>query len=243
MVLSGTKSMIIAIIQARMGSSRFPGKMLTPLNGAPLIDWVVKRTKKAEKIDDLIVAIPDSEPSNELDNHLRDIDAKVIRGPENDVLARFHHAATTFKASHVIRICGDNPMICPNAIDELIMFFFKHDPTPDYAYNHVPDGNSWPDGLGAEICTIEVLSQIHKEASDPEHREHIFNYLRNKPDRFRIKTFDPTDTRLSRPELKLDIDYPENLADLSEIPITPESDTHSLIMHISKLSTKRNTQR
>lgn len=234
MEYSGTKNMIIAIIQARMGSSRFPGKMLTPLHGAPLIDWVVQRTKKAVKIDDLIVAIPDSEPNNELENHLRNIDAKVIRGSENDVLARFHHAATTFKASHVIRICGDNPMICPNAIDELIRFFFKHDPTPDYAYNHVPDGNSWPDGLGAEICTIKVLSQVHKEASDPEHREHVFNYLKENQKIFNIQTFEPLDKRLALPELKLDIDHPHDLAKFANIDIHPETETLKIIELLKK---------
>jgi spore coat polysaccharide biosynthesis protein SpsF len=187
-----------------------------------LIDWVVGRASSALEIDDLIVAIPDSEPDNELENHLRDINAKVFRGSENDVLARFHEAAITLEASHVLRICGDNPLICPNAIDELVRFFFKHDPTPDYAYNHVPHGNSWPDGLGAEICTMQALSQIHNEASHPEHREHIFNYLKESPDRFRIQTFDPLDQRLARPKVKLDVDHPQDLAGLARLDIRPE---------------------
>lgn len=219
-----------------MGSSRFPGKMLTPLHGTPLIDWVVQRARKALEIDDLIVAIPDSQPDNALENHLRDIDTKVFRGSENDVLARFHQTAVEWEASHVVRICGDNPLVCPNAIDELVRFFFKHDPTPDYAYNHVPHENSWPDGLGAEICTMQALSQIHQEADHPEHREHIFNYLRKKPERFRIKTFDPTDTRLARPELKLDVDHPQDLDGLARLDIRPEMGTLIIIGRLEKIS-------
>lgn len=210
--------------------------MLTPLHGTPLIDWVIRRASKALKIDELIVVIPDSEPDNELENHLRDINARVLRGTEHDVLTRFHQAATSLGASHILRICGDNPLVCPHAIDELVDFFFNQKLTLDYAYNHIPDGNSWPDGLGAEICTMHTLSKIHKEATHVNDREHIFNYLREKPDKFRIKTFDPSDMQLARPELKLDVDYPRDLANLALLEIHPEMDTIDIINQFKKAS-------
>ncbi len=199
------KSNIIAVVQARMGSSRLKDKMLLDLHGTPIIEWVIKRTSLSKKIDDLIVTIPEGSDDDVLYYFLRKLDLKIYRGSELDVLDRFYSAAASFNPSHVVRICADNPLISPNEIDNLIDFYFS-EKNCDYAYNHIPRKNLYPDGLGAEIVSFDVLDIIYRKAKSKEQREHIFNYIWDKEDQFIIKTFDPPNKKIREPDIKLDID-------------------------------------
>lgn len=224
---------IVAIIQARMGSSRFPGKMLAMLRGIPLVEWVVERVRRSRLLDDCIVAIPKGAADEPLASHLATLDASVYRGPEQDVLARFHQAALQSNATTIVRICADNPLVCPDAIDALIDFFRSQSPDCRYAYNHIPLNNRWPDGLGAEICSMDTLATLHREATDPVHREHVFEFLKQDPERFPTRTFDPDDPRLARPDLKLDVDTPLNLKKLQIPSIFPELETLAILKEIT----------
>ena len=107
-------------------------------------------------------------------------------------------------ASHVVRICADNPLICPHEVDRLVAFFLEG--SCDYAYNCVPRGNRYPDGLGAEIISFDLLEKIHRRATEPSQREHLFNFIWDHEREFRIATFDPKDPRLWHPEIRLDLD-------------------------------------
>lgn len=230
---------IVAIIQARMGSSRFPGKMLAMLRGIPLVEWVVKRVRRSRLLDDCIVAIPEGEVDEPLARHLATLGAPVHRGPEQDVLARFHQAALKCKATTIVRVCADNPLVCPDAIDALIDFFRSQSPDCRYAYNHIPLNNRWPDGLGAEICSMDTLATLHREATDPVHREHVFEFLKQDPERFPAHTFDPVDPRLARPDLKLDVDHQEDLDHLNKFAINPQLNTHALLELLDQASRRR----
>tara|TARA_B100000795_G_scaffold148930_1_gene111551 strand:- start:13797 stop:14471 length:675 start_codon:yes stop_codon:yes gene_type:complete len=203
----------VAIIQARMGSTRLPNKMLIDFNGYPIIKWVYHRVLKAKKIDQIIFAIPDKKEDDKLFSYLKSMDALVYRGSDYDVVERYYYAAKSFKASHVIRICGDNPLICGSEIDRLINFFDLN--ICDYAYNHIPKNNLYPDGLGAEICSIEVLKEIYLKSKSKLHREHVFNFIWDNANKYTIKTFDPPEP-LSFPDVKLDIDTLQDLIYLSK---------------------------
>jgi len=194
----------VGIIQARLGSTRLPNKMLLSLHGHPIIEWVLRRIEKSKRLDDIIVAIPDSVENNLLEMYILKYNHKVFRGSEEDVLGRFYGAAQQEGATHIVRICADNPLIDPKEIDNLIEFYKAH--PCDYAYNHIPKGNKYPDGLGAEIISGDLLADIHERAGKARYREHCFSYITDHPDKFQIKTFDPSDKKLWHPEMKFDID-------------------------------------
>ena len=110
------------IIQARMGSKRFPNKMVMPLSGIPIIDWVVRRVKKVKLADKIILATSNQAENDILVNRAIGYGMDIFRGDENDVLGRFTSAATDFELDTILRVCGDNPLSCPEEIDKLIAF-------------------------------------------------------------------------------------------------------------------------
>ncbi|MBQ7617559.1 MAG: NTP transferase domain-containing protein [Desulfovibrio sp.] len=210
----------VAIIQARLGSSRLPLKSLLLLKNSPIIDWVVRRVSQAKLLDKVVVAIPNTHLDEILHEHLTAQGITCLRGPEDDVLARFCLVAEKTKAASVVRICADNPLVSYEAIDQLIEHFTSH--PCDYAYNHIPRNNLWPDGLGAEILSSELLFKLEQKAKSPSEREHCLNYIWNNASKFHISTFNPTFPELCRPELKLDLDQVADYERLAHLPIFPE---------------------
>ena len=198
----------LAIIQARVGSSRLPFKMMLSLHGKPIIEWVLKRVKKSKLLDEIVVAIPNTLNDDILAKYVKNLGFNVFRGSENNVLERFYFAAKEYNPENIIRICADNPLICPVEIDNLINFFQKE--KIDYAYNHIPKNNLYPDGLGAEITTFKNLETMYNEVTDKNHKEHCMSYIVENPHKFNIKTFNPLDKNLHYPNLKFDIDTIED---------------------------------
>ncbi len=186
-----------------MGSKRLPNKMMLYLHGHPICEWVYKRVIKSKKINHVIFAIPDNKENNVLYLYLKSIGANVFKGSEKNVVDRFYNAAHAFAADRVIRICADNPLVCPLEIDRLVDFFDNSE--CDYAYNHIPKNNNYPDGFGAEICPISILDKIHQAQKSEQQQEHVFNYILDNKSKFVIKTFDAP-KYISYPKLKLDID-------------------------------------
>lgn len=211
--------MTVAIIQARMRATRLPNKMLLDLHGFPIIEWVYRRALKSKRLEKIIFAIPNKPSDNILASYLESIGAIVFRGSENDVVDRYYQAARSLFTENIVRICADNPLICASEIDRLIDYFELH--TCDYAYNHIPYKNSYPDGLGAEICRLGLLEEIHNNAKKFNHREHLFNYLWDNTNQYKINTFDPPD-ELAQPQLKLDIDNYEDYQRLQSKPFKIE---------------------
>jgi spore coat polysaccharide biosynthesis protein SpsF len=207
------KQNIVAIIQSRMGSSRLPNKAMLSLHGKPIIEWVYRRVSASKLVNNVIVAIPTTKVDDVLDNFLKEIGANVFRGSEADVLERFYLAAKQNSASHIIRICADNPFIDGEEIDNLIKYYLEHN--FDYAYNHVPLNNKYPDGFGAEIISFDILEKMYLLAKSPSQREHLLNYLWDNKNSFSIGTFDPSNKVMHHPELKFDIDTIEDYISLS----------------------------
>ncbi len=228
-----------AIIQARLGSSRLPMKTLLTLGEKPLIDWVVDRVSAARLLDEVVVACPDTPNDLVLARHLERRGVHVVRGSERDVLARFLLAAREADADRVVRVCADNPFIWGEAIDRLVRF--HEGAGADYSYNHVPRANLWPDGLGAEIVDRELLERVGREAREPSQREHCLNYLWDNAASFAIKTFDPEEEWLRRPEVKLDIDTADDFCALALLPISPDADARAILEAVDRAREGRRT--
>lgn len=212
----------IIVIQARMGSSRLPCKTLLCLRGWPVIEWIIRRCSRSVLVNELILAIPDTERDDVLADHVERMGVRVYRGSEDDVLKRMHGAAMACNAQgedRIVRVCADNPLIWGPEIDNLLRFFAAAD--LDYAYNHIPRNNQYPDGLGAEVVSFDTFDTVEKAAAAPRHREHCLSYICDQPERFRIGTFDPPDARLHRPDLKLDMDTVDDFINLARLPLHP----------------------
>lgn len=194
----------VAIIQARLGSTRLPYKMMLSLHGKPIIEWVVKRVQKSQLLDDIVVAIPISEDNDVLAKYIQELGVKVFRGSENNVLNRFYESVKDMQATHIVRVCADNPLIDGEEIDNLIHFYRNN--SCDYAYNHIPKENLYPDGLGAEIISFDLLKHLDDVVQTQHHKEHCLSYITDNENKFVVKTFDPLDTALHHPELKFDVD-------------------------------------
>lgn len=218
---------VAIIIQARMGATRLPNKMMLWLHGYPVIEWVFRRVNQARLARRVIFALPDNTSDNILAEYLTRLGAQVFRGSETDVVARYWGAARSCDAEQVVRVCADNPFISGSEIDRLIEFY--NGGNYDYAYNHIPKGNSYPDGLGAEIVSKEVLARINREARNPEHREHVFNYIWANAAEFRVGTCDPLDASLAHPELKLDLDTLQDYQQLLQWPVRPDMSAAEIV--------------
>lgn len=210
-----------------MGASRLPGKMLLPLHGIPIVEWVFRRVQKAKSINSILFAIPSTSENDTLKTYLEKMGAMVYRGSEEDVIERFYFAAKNVNATHIVRVCADNPFIAGTEIDQLIQFYLKS--SCDYAYNHIPKNNCYPDGIGAEIVSLQVLKSINDRAKDPRQREHIFNFIWENPDKFEILTFDPADERLAHPDIKLDIDTQGDYEKLCKMKVDIEMEAFEIV--------------
>lgn len=225
----------VAVIQVRLGSARLPMKSLLALRGKPLIDWVTARLGRCKSLDRVVAALPDGELDDILAEHLEEQGVECCRGPEDDVLARILAAARWAGASEVVRICADNPLIWWEAVDRLVDFY--KNTYPDYAYNHIPRNNLWPDGLGAEIVSMQTLESIAGQAALPTQREHCFNYIWDNPAQFRIGTFDPVEKELRRPDVKLDVDTTEDFRRLAGLAVFPDANASEIVRRWDALKT------
>jgi len=221
------KRRIVGIIQARMGSRRLPNKSMLLLHGYPIVEWVFRRTAKAQLLDDIGFAIPDIDRDDRLAVFLKGLSVDLFRGSELDLIGRFYHASKEWGATHIVRITADCPFVSGEEIDRLIEFYNSGD--YDYAYNHIPLNNHYPDGIGAEILSFDVLGELNEKATDSYDREHVSTYIRSNSKNFKIGTFDPKDPRLHYPAIKLDVDTKSDYKKLSELDVTMDMDAHEII--------------
>ena len=159
----------LAVIQARMGSSRFPGKVLASLGQTNVITWVIDRVGLSKNIDDIVVAIPDNERDDQLAETLKELGVKYVRGSESDVLGRFVDVADNFSPATMIRITADCPFIDPEVIDQCIDEFYARN--LDYCSNVAPP--TFPDGMDVEVFSTDALYQISSIAKSSAEREHV----------------------------------------------------------------------
>jgi len=176
----------VAIIQARMASSRLPGKVLLNISGQPMLGWVVERTKRARLLDEVGVATTVNESDDPIVEFCQVRGYPVYRGSEFDVLDRYYQAARFFRAEVVVRITADCPLIDWNVIDHTVRQFFEQG--VDFAANRLPPPwkRTYPIGLDTEVCTFAALERAWHEAKEPFEREHVMPYLYDQDGRFRV---------------------------------------------------------
>jgi glutamate-1-semialdehyde 2,1-aminomutase len=171
---------VVAIVQARMGSTRLPNKVMKPIGGIPMIELLLARLARAKKVDQIVVATSVDALNQPLIDHVSKLGYSCEKGSENDVLDRYVQAARKHEADVVVRITGDCPLVDPDLVDEVISRFKAAD--LDYFNNTNPP--TYPDGLDIEVCTTKALERASQETSDLFDREHVTPYLRN-PGKFR----------------------------------------------------------
>tara|TARA_B110000483_G_scaffold228995_1_gene292565 strand:+ start:3071 stop:3778 length:708 start_codon:yes stop_codon:yes gene_type:complete len=191
------------IIQARLGSTRLKNKMLLHFKGQSILSWSIQRLMKCKNVEGVAIAIPNNELDAKVLAQCIPQEVRIFQGSSEDLCERYYHAAKELACTQVVRVCADNPLICPELVDELIEFHLKN--SVDYSWNHIPLNNQFPDGLGAEITSFQTLEWIFSNAKGAQ-REHLFNVLRENKTLFHFGTYNPKDSKLCRPELKFDID-------------------------------------
>lgn len=164
----------VAVVQARLKSTRLPGKILLPLpTGRVVLEEVIRRCRDAQTVHQVVVAIPDDEECDILLPYT--MGATVVRGPELDVLERYRRAAETVGAHVVVRVTSDCPMIPPQMIDEVVRQRNAH--ALSYACNNMPD--TWPIGYACEAFSIHALRYQAENSWDASSREHVTTALRS----------------------------------------------------------------
>jgi spore coat polysaccharide biosynthesis protein SpsF len=199
---------VAAIIQARMGSTRLPGKALCELAGEPMLAHVVRRAMTINHVDRVLVATTTAPVDDPIEVLCRSRGWFCFRGSEDDVLDRYYQAARSVDAAHVVRITSDCPLVCVDETGRLIAHHLASG--ADYTHNVTVWGSGMPLGTGSEVFTFESLAASWREGTAPHHREHVDEYVYEHPERFHIRMV-TAPVRKRRPELRLTVDTPEDL--------------------------------
>lgn len=224
---------VLAILQARVTSTRLPNKVLAPILGQPMLTRQIERLRRATTLDKLVVATSDDVSDDPLAALCAAIGVPCHRGSLNDVLARFQGACTAFgPADHIVRLTGDCPLADPAVIDAVVRHHLASG--ADYTANAIEP--TWPDGLDVEVMRAAVLQRAFDEARLPSEREHVTPYIHKHPERFRIEHV-KGDRDLST--LRWTVDEPADLAFVTEIyaalyPNNPDFDTAAILALIEQ---------
>lgn len=196
-----------AIIQARMTSSRLPGKVLMPLGNRPMLQLVIERLQRSETLSDIIVATSAEEADDPIVDLCADLAVPVARGSRDDVLARFAGALYLTEADTVVRVTADCPLIDSALIDKALAVFEAERP------DHLSCGSDggYPRGINAEIVARAALEIAAREAAEAFEREHVTPFLYTRPDRFRLLKMEAPQ-ELRRPDYRITVDEPADLA-------------------------------
>ncbi len=175
---------IVVFVQARMGSSRLPGKIIKKVNDKELLIHQIERIKKAKTVNQVVVITTTKKEDDFIVELCKNFSIDYYRGSEKDLLDRHYHAAKKFKADFVVKIPSDSPLTDSNIIDEVLNLWIKNPEKYDYVSNFHPP--TFPDGLDVEGCPMEILEIAWKDAAKNYEREHTFPYIWDNPDKFKI---------------------------------------------------------
>ncbi len=175
----------VAIIQARIGSTRLPGKVLMDLSGRPMLARQLARLQQCTRLDDLVVATTTDVRDDPVAALARAEGVRCFRGSENDVLSRYVGAAAEARAQAVVRITGDCPLIDPEVTDLVVQDLLDHASTCDYCTNTLQ--RTYPAGLDVEAFFVDVLHRLDRLSKRPDQREHVTVLLRTRPALFQSR--------------------------------------------------------
>ena len=205
----------VAVVQARLGSHRFPGKMLAVLGEHSLLEWVVTRVGQSDAIDRVIVATTLEPLDDQIVAECGRLGVDVVRGSTDDVLNRFMAALTDDECDTVVRVCADNPFVdagCIAAVSD------EHRSTgADYSFNHRPFGVcNYADGFGVEVISRVLLTDLDGRDLSAEHREHVTLAIADGSVKAHVHGC-VAPPSIARPELRFDVDEPQDLQHLQTL--------------------------
>ncbi len=172
---------VVAIVQARMTSTRLPGKVLRPLAGAPLIARVVERVSRIQGVDEVVIALAEGAAHDPVMAALAGVPIQIVRGPEQDVLARTAAAARAASATTVMRITSDCPLVDPS-VSAGVLAAYLAAKDAGICYVRTAFDNGFPLGFDTEVFAAATLFEAEAQASDPYEREHVTPYIWRRPD-------------------------------------------------------------
>jgi len=175
---------VVAIVQARMASTRLPGKVLKEILGKPILAYLIERIKNASSIDDLVIATTTDLTDETIVEYCIANNIKYFRGSENDVLSRYMGAAIASNADYIVRICSDSPAVDTGLINEIVNEFKQQRNNCDYLSNTIDQ--TYPLGMNIEIFSLEALTIADQNAKTVYEREHVTPYIYFNKDRFRV---------------------------------------------------------
>jgi spore coat polysaccharide biosynthesis protein SpsF len=201
-----------AVIQARTGSTRLPGKALIDIDGMSMLARVIDRVRRARTVDRVIVATTTRTQDDPLAEHARALAVDVFRGDEDDVLDRYYKAATQYGLDVVVRITSDCPLLDPGLADRVVRLLLDGAPPADYAANTIT--RTYPRGLDVEAVPMATLARVWREAASEHERAHVFPYVYEQPEKFSIAGIADT---VDRSEMRWTVDTEEDLTFVREV--------------------------
>lgn len=206
----------LCIIQARIGSTRLPGKVLKKIGDMTLLEHCVRRVGYAKMVDKVVVATTINKEDDQIIKLCQQMGIDYYRGSSNDVLDRYYRCALMYFAyENIVRVTSDCPLIDPNIIDMCVTAFEKSE--CDYISNVVPGERTFPRGLDVEVFSRGALEDAHQCASEEYEREHVTPYIwQNKNGNFKIGEM-VTAHSAYRSDYRLTVDYPEDFAVIERI--------------------------
>lgn len=203
---------VVAILQARTGSTRLPGKVLAAVGGEPLLAAIVRRILPARSLDEFVVATTRMSQDDPIAVLAGELGVPCFRGAEEDCLDRYYQAAKKFRAEIVVRVTGDNPFVDHGFVDWMVQHYLSSDPPCDYIDSSL--SRTFPLGLSVEVFSLAALAVAWEEDTTRQWREHVTPFIYHHTERFRVR-------HLSSPQdlsyMRWTVDTPEDLAFVQRI--------------------------
>ena len=195
---------IVATIEARMGSSRLPGKSLKKILNKPLLQFMIERVKKTNLVDEIIIATSINSNNDPIENLSKSMDVTCFRGSEDDVLKRVLDAAESSQGDIILELWGDCPLIDPKILDELLSFYLENN--FDCVGTVLPNfPKKFPLGISALVFSTKILKEVNELTQNPDDRENVSNYIYEHPEKYSLASL-PCPDNLNHPELRLVVD-------------------------------------
>lgn len=203
---------VVAVIQARMGSQRLPGKILAEIAGLPLLELILRRVGSAQSVDKLIVATTRLAEDDVVEDLCCRVGVECYRGSVDDCLDRIYQAVTKYAPNFVVRLTGDNPVPNGEFVDWVVGELMSSDSKCDYV--DTMSGGTFPYGLSVEVVSFDALSTAWTDATDLSDREHVTQFIRRRPEDFECKRLS---WDRSEPHIRVTIDLPEDLEQMRRL--------------------------
>jgi spore coat polysaccharide biosynthesis protein SpsF (cytidylyltransferase family) len=200
----------LVILQARMESTRLPGKVLMPICGKPMIELQISRILRSKLINDLVVAIPDTSENDVLNNYLENLNVKVFRGSHHNVYERYVDTARKYPSKSIIRLTADCPLVMPDLLDQMILYFNSVE--SDYLSNALTE--TFPDGLDIEIFKTQTLLRLQGFKLTQQEKEFVTLGIYKRPEIFLLEKFE---SEILLGNERWTVDYPEDFEFVTKV--------------------------